>query len=174
LNERYNFFRTKEHSAEERQALNSTELQEMNELVDFQSHTASHPILTQCTTDEIMNELGNSKRTLELLLHKPIVHLSYPNGAYNDQIIAAAKAVGYQSARTAVCGWNDAKTDPFTLRIVGVSEKAYDHRFELDLLGFPLFIINIADCIGKFIRTKSLRELQAVCPIAMRTHAQPE
>lgn len=141
LYEHYHYTVEDEYSCHERQALDEREMQAMSSCVDFQSHTSFHPILTRCTEEAIRTELYNSKATLERMLQKEIVHMSYPNGTYDERIMAIARDIGYWSARTATLGWNDDVTNLFALNIVGVSDKQYDHRFEIDLLGVPLFMI---------------------------------
>ncbi len=142
LSEKYNFSLDEEFLNEERCALNKKEILEMNPFVDFQSHTCHHPILTKCTEEELNDELLLSKKKLEILLSKNISHMSYPNGDYDSNIMSKVKALGYLSARTTKCGLVGEKSDLFKLKIVGVSESNIKHRFELDLLGIPLLIIN--------------------------------
>jgi peptidoglycan/xylan/chitin deacetylase (PgdA/CDA1 family) len=52
--------------------------------VDFGGHTITHPILTQISPEQADQEIGQSKRTIEEHLNKPIVHFAYPNGAEGD------------------------------------------------------------------------------------------
>lgn len=143
LLKKYNYSLNSDFSINNREALSFEEISEMNEFVDFQSHTNTHPILTQCNEEELLEELLLSKQKLEKLLNKSIIHLSYPNGNYNNDVIARTKTAGYHSARTTKCGLNSAKTDLCQLKILGVSETDTKHRLELDLLGFPLWIINM-------------------------------
>lgn len=143
LQEKYNYSLNSDFSNNIREALSFQEISEMNEFVDFQSHTNTHPILTRCDTKELLDELMISKQKLERLLNKSITHLSYPNGNYNSDVIDKTKSVGYHSARTTRCGLNRAGSDLFQLRILGVSETGYKYRLQLDLLGFPLMIINL-------------------------------
>jgi peptidoglycan/xylan/chitin deacetylase (PgdA/CDA1 family) len=143
LLKKYGFKQTDEFPENERVALNHAEILEMRDYVDFQCHTSFHPILTRCNESEFENELLNSKTNLSKLLNKDVTHLSYPNGSYNSEIVERLKSFGYKSARTTKLGLNTAETNPFVLKIIGVSEKEMKHRFELDLLGIPLYFINI-------------------------------
>ncbi len=159
LYEQYRFSLHNEYPAEDRQALNLEEVQEMNAYVDFQSHTSFHPILTRCTDEEITHELSDSKMMLEDMLHKEIVHLSYPNGDYNRRIMRIAHDAGYDSARANSCGWDDENTNLFMLNTVGVSEKPYDHRIEIDLLGIPKFFVHIRDKVMNSILKMHMKSI---------------
>ena len=61
----------------------------------IQSHTLSHPVLTNVPMDRLTNELRESKRMLEELTGKPVLHIAYPGTAHNQKVRDAAKAAGY-------------------------------------------------------------------------------
>ncbi|HUM66830.1 MAG TPA: polysaccharide deacetylase family protein, partial [Chitinophagaceae bacterium] len=85
---------------DERQAINGSELLEMRDFVDFQSHTRFHPILTTCTEAEVRAELMESRQELQEKTGKPVFHFAYPNGDYSPREIRLLKEAGYKSART--------------------------------------------------------------------------
>lgn len=62
------------------------------------SHTMSHARLTVQLPDIRIDELSNSKKYLEAIIEKPILHFSYPYGDVNTEVIADVQACGYQSA----------------------------------------------------------------------------
>jgi peptidoglycan/xylan/chitin deacetylase (PgdA/CDA1 family) len=62
------------------------------------SHTISHKQLTKLSDNEQFNEIYNSKKLLEEITGKEVVHFSYPGGFYNQQIMRIAENCGYQSA----------------------------------------------------------------------------
>lgn len=118
------FWLNKEYRDAERQTLNAKELLAMQNYVVFGSHTRFHSILTTCSDKESYKEITESKKDLEQLLQTECKHFSYPNGDYAEREIAHVKQAGYLSARTIDIGWNSRETDPFKLKITGVSDNA--------------------------------------------------
>ena len=62
------------------------------------SHTLSHPHLSWISSDEQEREVVESKRVLEKLIDKPILHFSYPYGDYTSESIKIVQEAGYKSA----------------------------------------------------------------------------
>ena len=73
------------------------------------SHTFNHPNLTTLSDSQLRHEIAGSKQALESRLGIPIRHFAYPYGAYNDRVIAAVKAAGYQGA---VAAWGGSRWTP--------------------------------------------------------------
>jgi peptidoglycan/xylan/chitin deacetylase (PgdA/CDA1 family) len=108
----------------ERHALTPDEVRELADVIEFGSHTASHPILPLCTDDEAADEIGRSRSEVEELSGSVCCHFSYPNGDYTEREITLARDAGYVSARTTEVGWNGPRTDPMRLRIVSGADQA--------------------------------------------------
>lgn len=91
----------KNEIALERSAMTEEELQQISKhpLVDIQSHTYTHPILTRLPDDVLQEELHNSKKELEALLDKKITSFSYPNGDFSEREVEAVKKE-YETAFT--------------------------------------------------------------------------
>jgi peptidoglycan/xylan/chitin deacetylase (PgdA/CDA1 family) len=140
LEEHYGFIPTAEYPIDERHALNADEISAMQNHVDFGSHTCFHPVLTTCTDEESSKEISDSKRDIENLVQRQCRHFSYPNGDYGDRELALVESAGYSSARTIDVGWNDRKTDPYRLRITGVSDNASINILAAQLSGVPMFV----------------------------------
>jgi hypothetical protein len=121
----------------ERYALSLKELKEMQAYVDFGSHTRFHPILTTCTEEESRAEITLSKTELEQMLGLECRHFSYPNGDYGEREIEFVREAGYHSARTVDLGWNGPDTDPFRLKMSGVSDDASLNVLACQIVGFP-------------------------------------
>jgi peptidoglycan/xylan/chitin deacetylase (PgdA/CDA1 family) len=66
--------------------------------MSIQSHTVSHPVLTQVDNARLDAELLESKKTLEALMGKPVLHLAYPGTTHNQRVRDRAKALGYVTA----------------------------------------------------------------------------
>jgi peptidoglycan/xylan/chitin deacetylase (PgdA/CDA1 family) len=77
--------------------LTSAQVKEFsNNGMEISSHSATHGNLAIMTANNLKDELTNSKKTLENLIGKEVNTIVYPTGAYNDNVIAAAKLAGYQ------------------------------------------------------------------------------
>ena len=140
LRERHGFTPTTEYPGEEPQALSAAELAELADWVDFGSHTCFHPSLVTCSDEECEFELRESKRDLEKLLGSECRHFAYPNGDYSEREIRLAREAGYLSARTIDVGWNGAHTDPYRLRVTGVTDDASIHLLAAQLSGITMYL----------------------------------
>ncbi|MGD0497269.1 MAG: polysaccharide deacetylase family protein [Bryobacteraceae bacterium] len=77
----------------------------MTEGCSVGSHTHSHARLSDCTPDEVFEELTQSKRILERRTGTEATALAYPFGQphdYDQRVILAARAAGYDSGFTAL------------------------------------------------------------------------
>lgn len=71
----------------DREAVTFDELKEMSKhpLINIQSHTYNHPILTNVNDKQLDFELSESKKFLSVLLNKEIDTFSYPNGSFGKR-----------------------------------------------------------------------------------------
>lgn len=67
-------------------------------LLTVGSHTQSHPMLTKIPTEEVRQELLESKNLIEQHLSISVNHFSYPHSAYNMEIANELRLIGYKSA----------------------------------------------------------------------------
>jgi len=58
-------------------------------LISIQSHTATHPYLTQIKNYGY--ELKESKDKIQQITGKPVIALAYPYGIFNDKVVAETK-----------------------------------------------------------------------------------
>lgn len=98
------------------QALSREEIEDLKEIVDFQSHTIYHPILKNCTDEEAEKEIILSKKILEEQYGLEIFGLAYPNGDYKERDILFVQKAGYKYGVTLDRGYNNSKTDIFKLK----------------------------------------------------------
>jgi peptidoglycan/xylan/chitin deacetylase (PgdA/CDA1 family) len=84
------------------------------------SHTISHPHLPDLSVEDCRRELSYSRYLLEERLSRPVRHLAYPWGSYNEVVRGLAESVGYASASTTQIGISMTSDDPMTLRRVPV------------------------------------------------------
>ncbi|MDF0651042.1 MAG: polysaccharide deacetylase family protein [Nitrospira sp.] len=84
--------------------------------IEFGSHTMSHAFLDRVTAPQLNTELRLSKEMLESRLSKPVEFIAYPNGNYNEAVIAASQECGYVGGFTCDVGFNVTSARPFELR----------------------------------------------------------
>src|SRR5262249_41878727 len=109
---------------EERQALSRYEVELMRPEIDFQSHTATHPVLPRCSDGKAEAEIGGSKQALEERYGLDVYALAYPNGDYSPRDAALARTAGYRCALTVDWRANHRDTDLFALRRLAMSDTA--------------------------------------------------
>lgn len=95
--------------------LSRAQLKEMSDsgYVSVESHTVTHPALSDLSYSAQLKEMTDAKKTLEDLTGKPVDYLAYPSGKYNKDSIAAAKATGYKLCFLMEGGTGGLTTDPY-------------------------------------------------------------
>lgn len=93
--------------------------------IDIESHTVNHPHLNKMTYDKQLEELLESKKTLEEITGKEINSIAYPFGDFNNDSIKAAKDAGYTLGFTTKLGLSDRSDNPLTLDRIYINSK-YD------------------------------------------------
>ena len=88
--------------------------------MEIGSHTANHIPLTTLTPTEQRDELRLSKLLLEWRGMKTIYSFSYPNGAYDDTVVAMLAEENYLTAVTGEAGLNNVETNPYLLHRVNI------------------------------------------------------
>jgi len=94
--------------------------QQLREMADsgmsIQSHTMSHPFLSDLSPEQIRWELAESKSILEDKLGRPVNYLALPGGRYSSTAKKIAEEIGYQAVCTSKVGYNTSKTNLYALR----------------------------------------------------------
>lgn len=80
------------------------------------SHSHSHPLLPQCTAEELVAEIDGSRRTLESALGAPVTSFCYPNGSTDARSVERVRQAGYRAAVTTQWGSNAPADDVFGLQ----------------------------------------------------------
>lgn len=88
--------------------------------MEIGSHTANHIPLTTLSIEKQREELRLSKLMLEWKGLKTIYSFSYPNGAYDNGIVAMLEEEEYLTAVTGEAGLNNVETNPYLLRRVNI------------------------------------------------------
>lgn len=110
-------------------------------LIEFGSHTLTHPILTRISPAEARHEVEESKKKIESEINKPVISLAYPNGGaadFSQDVINAVREAGIEMAFTLLPGpssYKDVKTLPFEIRRIYISRKDTFARFILKING---------------------------------------
>jgi peptidoglycan/xylan/chitin deacetylase (PgdA/CDA1 family) len=106
-------------------------------LVDFGSHTHTHPILSRCTEAAQEAELRTSRDLLRERLGRADL-FAYPNGGADDftpQTRHSLIDLGYRAAVSTIGGLNTPGTDLYALRRVAVGHDTTLSQFTLGLTG---------------------------------------
>ena len=94
--------------------LNLDQLREMDSTnIQIESHTVTHPILTEVDEPRLDDELVRSKARLETMLDRDVNFFCYPNGNVNVSVRDAVERAGYKGALTTNFGFNKSPVDPF-------------------------------------------------------------
>lgn len=70
--------------------------------ITFGSHTFSHPSLVRINRGRRTEEIVRSKADLEDLLGEETKYFCYPNGDFDDAVVATVQKAGYRAALTCV------------------------------------------------------------------------
>ncbi len=97
----------------------------------FGSHTRTHENLTQCTDNQLLNEVVNSKKIIEDMLGLEIKHFCYPYGAVNQRVADTVKQAGYKTACTTKKGSVYLNSNPFMLPRLTIGKRMNILKFLL-------------------------------------------
>lgn len=140
LKSRCDFSPEREFSPESRQSLNGSEIEEMLPYVEFEAHTRYHPILTATDDLECRDEIAGARTDVEGLTRLPCHHFCFPHGDYTSRELEIVRAAGYRSARTMDLGWNGPDTDPFRLKVTGITDDVSVNMLAVQLSGIPMWL----------------------------------
>jgi peptidoglycan/xylan/chitin deacetylase (PgdA/CDA1 family) len=84
--------------------------------VQIESHTSSHPILTQIDDERLRLELCESRARVEAELEREADLFCYPNGDYDARVRGAVERAGYRCAVTTDYGMNEKGQNLLSLR----------------------------------------------------------
>ena len=81
--------------------MTADQVRELSEMgVGIGSHTLTHLHLTRLSGEALEEQLIGSKKSLELIIGKPVEAISYPYGDFDSLILKRAQKVGYQQGYT--------------------------------------------------------------------------
>lgn len=79
--------------------------------MSVQSHSRTHPFMSQCTPFQVKEELRLSKEAIERHMGKAVEVFAVPGGDWNEQCRLAAKECGYRAVCTSRPGINARKLE---------------------------------------------------------------
>ena len=122
--------------------LTLSEIEELKSsgLIEFGSHSMTHPHLGCLGSHELEYELRESKKILEERLRMPITLFAYPGGSrvyndFNDQTKRLLQQTGYQLACTSLMGRNERDRSLYLLKRIGMSREDVLPVFRAKLTG---------------------------------------
>jgi peptidoglycan/xylan/chitin deacetylase (PgdA/CDA1 family) len=84
--------------------------------------------------------VARSREEVEDLVGRQCEHFSYPNGDYLERELDYVRKAGYRSAGSLDLGWNDVNTDPYRLRVQGITDDASVSMLSAQLSGVPTYL----------------------------------
>jgi peptidoglycan/xylan/chitin deacetylase (PgdA/CDA1 family) len=123
-----------------------------NPQVTIGSHTVTHPILPNCTEEEIDFELKYSKEKLEKWIGREITMFAYPNGDFDDRVIKLLIKNGYKLAATTQAKFCYQGENPYLIPRNSVMNKGNFPEQLCHLYGvWQPFITKLKKTVHKFI-----------------------
>lgn len=96
------------------------EVRTMQDVMQYGSHSKSHPKFTQIPPEQMRQELVSSQNRIEQELSKPVAAFSYPYGRNNAQTREILEDLQYQIGVTTEYGYNTVKSDWLKLKKIGI------------------------------------------------------
>lgn len=106
-----------------------------DDLIKIGSHCVTHPHLTNLDEMKARMELVESKNDLERILNREINLLSFPHGAYNQQVIEWTREAGYERVFSNIPTFPSWKIGDYLMGRITVSPDDWGLEFKLKLVG---------------------------------------
>lgn len=92
-------------------------------LIEFHSHTVTHPKCGEIDGETLREELVASRETMAARLGKETRYLCWPYGSHSDAAVAQARAAGYCALFTTLPGVASKGGDPLHIKRIVVKDK---------------------------------------------------
>jgi len=117
--------------------LTISDVQDMAEcpLVTIGAHSHCHNILTQLDRQMVQESAARSKQLLESWTGRKVSYFAYPNGNYNETVISAVAAAGFDAALTTTPQLWDRADPLFALPRIGIGRYDSLDVFKINLVG---------------------------------------
>jgi peptidoglycan/xylan/chitin deacetylase (PgdA/CDA1 family) len=90
-------------------------------LIEYGSHTHTHPCMEYVEEHEAAKELSLSKKTLEKLVGKPVTSVAFPDGSYSQETLRICLDHGYTDLAAVKYKYGEANSHPNLLSRFTVS-----------------------------------------------------
>lgn len=109
-----------------------TEIRELYKtgLIEFGSHTLSHPKLETLEQGSLETEISQSKKIIEEQLQTPCLFFAAPKGGYDDRSLILIKKTGYTAAFNIKPGFINKEDDLFELKRNSINSKTSFIQFK--------------------------------------------
>lgn len=97
--------------------------------MSVQSHTHTHPFLSQCTDAQVKEELALSRKMLEEHLSTAVRILSIPGGDWGERFRPIVEECGYEAVCTSMQGINQSPVDLYSLERLSIRRSDSLRRF---------------------------------------------
>jgi peptidoglycan/xylan/chitin deacetylase (PgdA/CDA1 family) len=97
--------------------------------VGIGAHTVTHPPLPDCDDDALVEEIAESKRSLEAALARPVRTFAYPYGRVDERTVEAVRRAGFVSACTTEPRLARPDDDPFLVPRIEIEHGDSVRRF---------------------------------------------
>lgn len=94
--------------------------------IQIESHTVTHPILTNIDAAQLEFELQESRRRASAELGREVNLFCYPNGGYTERERRAVEKAGYQAAVTTNLGFNETGANLYELNRIDAQPQITD------------------------------------------------
>jgi peptidoglycan/xylan/chitin deacetylase (PgdA/CDA1 family) len=98
--------------------------------LEIGSHSITHPWLSDLNDETLEREMLDSKRQLEDLIGRPVIHFSCPGGRYDERVPIVARRAGYATVSTSEPHANSPSSDSYTLGRVVIMRNTSLTRFQ--------------------------------------------
>jgi peptidoglycan/xylan/chitin deacetylase (PgdA/CDA1 family) len=99
--------------------LSAEDMVKMKGLISFQSHTVTHPNLSQLGAKSLNKEFKDAKEAIARITNEPVYALAYPFGKFNSNVKTAASAY-YDYAVTIEGGYFNDESSPYQIRRLNI------------------------------------------------------
>ncbi len=133
-----------------------------SDLVEIASHTMTHPVLSNIHGEKLEQELKGSRAKLAKMLGREVGLLSFPYGAFNQDVVDECRKAGYQRVFSALPVFAFAEAEEFVTGRVGASPTDWSIEFRLKLLGayrWLPFMFEIKRNVLSLVKGQSARKL---------------
>jgi peptidoglycan/xylan/chitin deacetylase (PgdA/CDA1 family) len=122
-----------------------------NTLVTVGSHCLTHKNISCLEEKEVINELCESKQTLEGILKKKVELLSFPFGSYTQKHLGYARLAGYRHAFGILPTMAFCESDEYVTGRVDVEPRDCSLEFRLKVLGAYRWLPTASSLKHKFL-----------------------